>query len=90
MANLAEVAADGTVASGYTILWSATVSAPGALTGSASLTLRDGGASGTVRLTLRAAAGEQSSFVCPPGVGFFTDLHAEIVGVGATGYVCYG
>ena len=61
---------------------SATITAAGA---TAVLVLREGGASGTVRLTISAAA--TTSFQWIGSVGFSGQIHATTTGAGATAYV---
>lgn len=65
-----QATATGTVSSGPTILYGIA----SALTTAGTLTLRDGGASGTVRATIDIAGGN-ASFLIPFGLRFRTDLH---------------
>lgn len=45
----------------------------------ASVILKDGGASGTTKITLKAPAGE-TAFISFRGANFATDIHATITG----------
>ena len=54
------------------------------------LVLRDGGAGGTVKLSLQAPISGQSVPVpMPDGVTFATDIHATLVGAAAEAFVGY-
>lgn len=52
------------------------------------LVLRDGGAGGTVKLEMQAAAnGQTVEVTLEDGEGFGTDVHATLAGLGAVAYV---
>lgn len=52
------------------------------------LVLRDGGAGGTVKLEVQAAAnGQTAECTIEDGEGFGTDVHATLAGAGAVAYV---
>ncbi len=52
------------------------------VTGTGTVTYRDGGASGTTRLVVNNT-GSSNVFIPAKGVRFFTDIHATIAGVTA-------
>lgn len=63
-------------------------------TAASSMTLRDGGASGTIKwkisLIATTAAGDQNqSFYFDPPLAFGTDLYATMAGTAAVGYIAY-
>lgn len=77
MANLTEVSADATVSSNPAIVHSVTITGG---SNQATVELRDGGASGTKKLTLKGASNETHSHTFGEGAEFFTDVHATISG----------
>lgn len=86
--NLVEVTADGTVTSNPSVVTTVVGTAASGLTGTGTVTVRDGGSSGTVRLIIKMAAGE-SVPVGLHGAAFFTDVHVTLDGTGVTAYVEY-
>lgn len=56
----------------------------------ASVVLRDGGAGGTVRLTLKAAANSSVPVIFPSGVVFGSGVHVTLTGTSPTVSVAYG
>lgn len=83
MSAMKEVSATGTVVSSrapvHSVILSAGIDA-------ASVVLRDGGGAGTVKVTLKAAAGTSAVWNAGDrqGVDFATDVHATITGTTPT------
>lgn len=85
--QITEVTATGTVKSTKTKVRLYILTPVGAIT---TAVIRDGGAGGTVRMSLQAAANGQSVVVSvPDGQPFGTDVHATLAGAGGLLYVGY-
>jgi len=82
-----EISATGTFKATPTMVKSVTLTAAAA---AATLVLRDGGAGGTVRLTLGAAIGTSvtAGYILDP-LAFGTDVHATIGGAAAVADIGY-
>lgn len=90
MANLEELSATGTVTSSPAFVHSVVLASG---SDAASVVLRDGGGSGTRRLTLKAASAESTmvwTANSDEGAQFFTDVHATLTGTGPVVDVEYG
>lgn len=89
MANLSEVSATGTVTSSPAFVHSVVLTSGD--TDACSVILRDGGGSGTRRLTLKAPVSRTVVWTAnsDEGAQFFTDVHATVSGTNPVADVEY-